>query len=157
MGGGPLDLPGPEYKPHLFDGNMWLSSAQHLRKGAAEPQAFLTRHIASYHLIERGSLWFPAWLRDDDGLGADLTGVQRRPNLSPAAQRYLDCLGADDLVHHVLAVLHDPAYREANADALRTERPRIPLPVWPDRILAEQATSWRHRRHVVGSSRRCWT
>ena len=95
MGGGPLDLPGPEYKPHLFDGNMWLSSAQHLRKGAAEPQAFLTRHIASYHLIERGSLWFPAWLRDDDGLGADLTGVQRRPNLSPVAQRYLDCLGAD--------------------------------------------------------------
>ena len=28
-------------------------------------------------------------------------------------------------------VLHDPAYREANAGALRMEWPRIPLPGWP--------------------------
>ena len=32
----------------------------------------------------------------------------------------------------MLAVLHDPAYREANAGALRMEWPRIPLPGWPD-------------------------
>ena len=38
----------------------------------------------------------------------------------------------EDLFHHVLAVLHDPAYREANAGALRMEWPRIPLPGWPD-------------------------
>ena len=37
----------------------------------------------------------------------------------------------EDLFHHVLAVLHDPAYREANAGALRMEWPRIPLPGWP--------------------------
>ena len=36
------------------------------------------------------------------------------------------------MFHHVLAVLHDPAYREANAGALRMEWPRIPLPGWPD-------------------------
>ena len=30
-----------------------------------------------------------------------------------------------------LAMLHDPAYREANAGALRMEWPRIPLPGWP--------------------------
>ena len=29
-------------------------------------------------------------------------------------------------------MLHDPAYREANARALRMEWPRIPLPGWPD-------------------------
>ena len=54
--------------------------------------------------------------------------------MSPAAQRYLDRLGAgvEDLFHHVLAVLHDPAYREANAGGLRMEWPRIPLPSWPD-------------------------
>ena len=76
---------------------------------------------------------FPAWLRDDD-LRTDATGAQRRPNLSPAAQSYLERLGAsvEDLFHHVLAVLHDPAYREANAGALRMEWPRIPLPGWPD-------------------------
>ena len=37
----------------------------------------------------------------------------------------------EDLFHHVLVVLHDPAYREANAGALRMEWPRIPLPGWP--------------------------
>ena len=40
--------------------------------------------------------------------------------------------GVEDLFHHVLAVLHDPDYREANAGALRMEWPRIPLPGWPD-------------------------
>ena len=40
-------------------------------------------------------------------------------------------MSAEDLFHHVLAVLHDPAYREANAGALRMEWPRIPLPGWP--------------------------
>ena len=130
---GLLDRPRPEYKPHVFDGNLWLSSAQHLRKGATEPQTCFTRDIASYHLIERGALWFPAWLRDE-GLGLGNDEAQRRPNLSDAAQRYLDRLGfgVDDLFHYALAVLHAPAYREANAGALRMEWPRIPLPGWPD-------------------------
>ena len=61
-------------------------------------------------------------------------GEQRRPNLSAAAQAYLDRLGLGvaDLFHHALATLHDPAYRAANAGALRMEWPRIPLPGWPD-------------------------
>ena len=129
-----------EYKPHVFEGNLWLSAAQHLRKGATEPQAAFIQHIGSYHLIERGGLWFPAWLRDDGlGIGGDTT--QRRPNLSPAAQRYLKHINAsvEDLFHHVLAVLHDPAYREANAGALRMEWPRIPLPGWPDGDTSEAA------------------
>ena len=56
----------------------------------------------------------------------------------------------EDLFHHVLAVLHDPAYREANAGALRMEWPRIPLPGWPDgeadhvaHVLAVSATRGR--------------
>ena len=83
--------------------------------------------------MDRGATCFSAWLRDE-GLGLGTDGAQRRPNLSPAAQRYLDRLelGVEDLFHHVLAVLHDPAYREANAGALRMEWPRIPLPGWPD-------------------------
>ena len=129
-----LDEKRSEYKPHVFDENMWLSSSQRIRKGEAEPQTAFTRHIASYHLIERVANWFPAWLRDD-GLGTDVVdGTRRRPNLSSAAESYLDRLGlgVEDLFHHVLAVLHDPAYREANAGALRMEWPRIPLPGWPD-------------------------
>ena len=128
-----LDRKRDEYKPHVFDGNLWLCSAQHLRKGETEPQTYFTRDMASYHLIERGALWFPAWLRNE-GLGVEGDGLQRRPNLSGTAQHYLERIDADveDLFHHVLAVLHDPAYREANAGALRMEWPRIPVPGWPD-------------------------
>ena len=127
-----LDEKRADYKEHVFEENLWLSSAQHLRKGAEEPQTCFTRHIGSLHLIERGANMFPAWLKDE-GLGLGTDGAQRRPNLSPAAQSYLDRLGlgVDDLFHHALAVLHDPAYREANAGALRMEWPRIPLPGWP--------------------------
>ena len=41
-------------------------------------------------------------------------------------------MGVEDLFHHVLATLHDPAYRQANSGALRMEWPRISLPGWPD-------------------------
>ena len=128
-----LDEKRANYRPHVVRGNMWVCSTQHLRKGAAEPQTYFSRHVAR-HLIERGANWFPAWLRDD-GLIGEMDGpTQLRPNLSPAAHSYLDRLGigVEDMFHHVLAVLHDPAYREANAGALRMEWPRIPLPGWPD-------------------------
>ena len=130
--GGLVDRPRPKYRPHLFEGNLWLSAAQHLRKGAAEPQAWATEHLGSLHLIERGALMFPAWFAES-GAG-DGNDSSCRANLSGMAQRYLDDLGknVEDLFHHVLSVLHDPSYREANAGALRMEWPRIPLPGWPD-------------------------
>ena len=54
--------------------------------------------------------------------------------MSGAAQSYLERLGAsvEDLFHHILAVLHDTTYNQVNADALRAEGPRIPLPGWPN-------------------------
>ena len=135
-----LDEKRADYRPHVFEGNVWFSAAQHLRKGETEPQTCLTQHLGSLHMIERTALWFPAWLHDD-GLGTDGNSEQRRPNLSPAAQRYLRQINAsmEDLFHHVLAVLHDPAYRKANAGALRMEWPRIPLPGWPDGDASEAA------------------
>ena len=134
-----LDEKRADYKPHIFEGNVWLSAAQHLRKGAEEPQACFTEHMGSLHLIERGSIQFPAWLRDD-GLGND-GNMARRANLSGTVQRHLKRLGAsvEDLFHHVLATLHDPAYRAANAGALRMGWPRIPLPGWPDGDTPEAA------------------
>ena len=79
-----------------------------------------------------GGSSFSAWFRDD-GIGSEESAT-RRPNLSATAQRYLDRLGlgVEDLFHHVLAALHDPAYREDNAGAFRMGWPRIPLPGWPD-------------------------
>ena len=64
-----------------------------------------------------------------------MAGRSGGPTSPTKAQAYLDRLGlgVEDLFHHALAVLHDPAYREANAGALRMEWPRIPLPGWPER------------------------
>ena len=72
------------------------------------------------------------WLRDE-GIGTE-DSSECRANLSGAARRYVDSLGIDvtDLFYYILAVLHDPGYREANAGALRMAWPRIPLPGWPD-------------------------
>ena len=124
-----LDRPRPDYKPHIFDGNMWLGANK--REIQDFSHGTLIHHIGGWKLGNWGIHFFPAWLRDD-GIGNVGNGA-RRPNLSGAAQRYLKHLNAsvEDLFHHVLAVLHDPNYREANADALRMDWPRIPLPGWP--------------------------
>ena len=128
-----LDEKRPEYKPHVFDGNLWLSAVPRFRRDAVESQSTMTPHAASLHLNEWSASMFPTWLQDE-GLALGNVPPERRANLSDAAQRYLDKLGlgVEDLFHHVLAVLHDPAYREANAGALRMGWPRIPLPGWPN-------------------------
>ncbi len=126
-----LDEKRAEYKPHVFDGNLWLEARSRESRDDFS-RGTLCRHLAD-NFGNGLSSFFPMWLRDNSlGLGGD--GSQRSANLSPAAQNYLDRLGlsVDDLFHHVIAVLHDPGYRAANAGALRMEWPRIPLPGWPD-------------------------
>ena len=131
-----LARPSPDYRPHVFDGNLALVSQQKPRREWSPPQVISA--MGCYDLMDRNVSCFPLWLRDEQAEGQqamlDGGGAQRRPNLSASAQRYLDRLGlgVEDLFHHALAVLHDPAYREANAGALRMEWPRIPLPGWPE-------------------------
>ena len=127
-----VDRPRTEYRPHVFEGNLSLVTQQKPRREWSPPQVI--GPIGCLDLIDRGATCFPIYLSEGE-LGIKvIDGTQRRPNLSPAAERYLDRLGlgVEDLFHHVLAVLHDPAYREANAGALRMEWPHIPLPGWPD-------------------------
>ena len=126
-----LDEKRADYQPHVFEGNLWLVSQQKPRREWSCPQAI--SHVGCLDLMDRGASCIPVWLRDD-GLGIDGNKKQRHPNLSGTAQRYLERLGTnvEDLFHHVLAVLHDCAYRKANAGTLRMEWPRIPLPGWPD-------------------------
>ena len=149
-----LDEKRAEYMPHVFEGNLWFSAVPRLRRDETEAQSGVTSHLASLHLNEWSASMFPMWLRDDTlRLGSNVG--QRSPNLSPAAQNYLDRLGlsVDDLFHHVIAVLHNPQYRVANAGALRMEWPRIPLPGWPDGsadgAAAELAASAARGRQLV--------
>ncbi len=129
--------PSPDYIPHVFEGNLWLGASKREIDEQFSHGASI-RHIGNWKLGNWGINFFPAYLRDEQADGQqpmlDGGGAKRRPNLSAAAQLYLDRLGlgVEDLFHQALAVLHDPAYREANAGALRMEWPRIPLPGWPD-------------------------
>ena len=124
-----LDRPRPHYRPHVFEGNVWMATPQKQRREWSPPPVL--SNVGDINLMDGSTAYVPEWLRED-GIGSE--GAERRPNLSDAAERYLDRLGSgvEDLFHHVLATLHDPAYREANAGALRMEWPRIPLPGWPD-------------------------
>ena len=144
-----LDEKRAEYEPHVFDANQWFCAARHLRKAPWEPQAAFTTNLSSYHLIERGALWFPLYLRDDL-LGVEVDGVKLRTNLSELAQTYIESMSAEpeDLFHHVLGTLHDPAYREANAGGLRMGWPRIPLPESAD-ALVESATKGRRLARLL--------
>ena len=102
----------PHYPTHVFKGNLWVAGARHLRRGADEPQACFAKHLASRHLIERGTSMFPAWLRDDVlQVGVGENGeVPRRPNLSTGARRYLQRLnlGVVSRIFSVEAQIHFP-------------------------------------------------
>ncbi len=52
--------------------------------------------------------------------GGESVSAPRNPSAIPPTP--------ETLFHHVLAVLHAPAYREENAGALRQDWPRVPLP-----------------------------
>ena len=127
-----LDEKRADYQRHVFEGNLWLGSNKREIDEDFSHGTYI-RQLGNWKLGNWGIHFLPIWLRDD-GLGVESNDPRRRPNLSPAARRYLDSLGmgVEDLFHHALAVLHDPAYRQANAGALRMEWPRIPLPGWPD-------------------------
>ena len=127
-----LDEKRADYKQHVFEENLWLGSNKREIDNEFS-HGTLIQHLGNWKLGNWGIHFFPAWLREE-GLALAGGGEQRRPNLTANAQAYLDRLGlgVEDLFHHALAVLHDPAYREANAGALRMEWPRIPLPGWPD-------------------------
>ena len=119
-----LDRPRPDYRPHVFKGNRWLVLQNKARPDLSPPLAI--SHIGDLNQMNSGVYCVPVWLSS--------SGLQCRPNLSGAAQSYLERLGAsvENLFHHVLTVLHDPTYNQVNADVLRAEGPRIPLPCWSD-------------------------
>ena len=129
-GRGLLGRPSSAYRLQAFDGNLFIEARER------DPKEDFSRGTIIRGLADNFgngfSSFFPIWLRDDR-IGRDRNDPYRA-NLSAEAKRYLDRIGAsvEDLFHHVLAALHDPAYRNANAGALRMGWPRIPLPGWPD-------------------------
>ena len=129
-GHGLLGRPVPDYRQHVFKGNAYLVLQNKARPDLSPP--LLISDLGDLNQMNSGVYCVPAKLVDHTlGRRADQTAC--RPNLSNAARSYLERLGANvtDLVHYVVAILHDPAFNRDNAGALRAEGPRIPLPAWP--------------------------
>ncbi len=118
-----LERKSPDHFKHLMPDNVWLVSQQHPRRDWSAPQ--VASGLVNLDAMDRSASALPLYLT------GDLTSNhQRRPNLSRIATDYLATVGADPatLFYHALATLHAPAYREANAGALRQDWPRVPLP-----------------------------
>ena len=83
---------------------------------------------------------FPLWLLNDDDDGQP----SRRPNLSPALVGELGRSGSasrsapEALFGYIYALFHSPAYRERDAEQLRTGFPRV-LPPRNAELLAEMS------------------
>ena len=128
-----LDEKRSEYQPHVFPGNPYLVFQRKARPESSPPLSII--NMGDLNQMNSGVHCVPLWLRDE-GLGLEV----------------------EELFHHVLAVLHDPGYRDANAGALRMEWPRIPLPGWPDgdapgaaEELAASAERGRRLAHLLDS------
>lgn len=133
-----LDEKRSEYVPHVVGAHLAIEARP--REVLAWCRGTLATTLADQ--VGNGmSHWFVQRLRssnDPEHLFADAFSDAERVraswNLSDAAWGVLDALGLDDpglVFHHVLATLHTPAYREANAGALRQDWPRIPWPKLP--------------------------
>ena len=129
-GRGLLGRPSTDYPPQVFDGNLFIEAREREAKEDFS-RGTLIRGLAD-NFGNGFSNFFPMLLCDH-GIGNNGNSVQRA-NLSGTAQNYLQHIraNAEDLFYYVIATLHDPAYRIANAGALRMGWPRIPLPGWPD-------------------------
>ena len=151
-----LDEKRADYRAYVFNENRWIEAREREAQEGFS-RGTLVRYMAD-NFGNGLSSYFPLWL-NDDGVRSD-DADPPRANLSKTAEEYLNCLGlnVEDLFHHVLAVLHDPSYRNANAGALRMEWPRIPLPGWPSgsvqcaaEELARSAARGRHLATLLDS------
>lgn len=134
-----LDEKRAEYVPHVFPGNLWIEARQKQPKDAFDRG--LPVRVLADNFGNGLSSFFPLFVKSgavDGRLHAPGEAVTPVPNLTDGARDYLASLSAEpaNLFHHVLAVLHSPAYRLDNAGALRQDWPRVPLPATVDALKA---------------------
>ena len=136
-----LDEKRSEYFPHLFPQNIWLEARQRQPMDQFD-RGFVTRALGD-NFGNGLSSFFPLYLKNqikpqNSLLDEPAALTEYQPNLSNAATEYLARIDADapTLFHHIVAILHAPAYRIDNAGALKQDWPRIPLPATRERLLA---------------------
>jgi predicted helicase len=146
----------PEFGKQVSENGFLLTRAA----GVAQPEGipFLyTRTLVARDAMRGHAVAFPLYLHEDaetrNGQGTlpGLAGkAQTDGNLSPLASDYLCGLNLGNspessasLWLHTLAIGYSPAYLEENADGVRQDWPRIPLPSSLERFKASAALGQR--------------
>lgn len=122
-------------------GNLFLVIPEPADRTPSGPAVWLTPYPCDYDFYEGHARHFPLYISGNE------SGSRTTSNLSAATRRYLEALRpavhapaeAEKttpppmdlwLWHYALAVLFTPTYIGQNADAIRRDWPRIPLPGW---------------------------
>ena len=145
--------PRPELLDQAWEGNQFLLARRHAPKSKDGAAFFFSRRLADQHVLHTDAYFIPLHVRTRQpapALQGDLLGgPSATANLSAAVRAYLAALGmpcpdvdanAAELVWlHVLAIGYSPAYLAENADGIRQDWPRVPLPAERDDLLASAA------------------
>ena len=144
--------PSPELLGHArVKGNRFLITRDTADKTPEGPPFYFSRLVCDYDSISGHARHFPAFLAPDSSSGDKPLIEEQKPhaNLSPSARKYLAKLGvkapdtdakATELLWlHALAIGYSPAYINDNADGIRRDWPRMPLPANRKMLLASAA------------------
>ena len=131
----------PELLSHAWAGNRFLLARCHAPKAPDGATFYWLGHIADQHVMHTDAYFLPVYLRDDQTEGLFMEAGEPfalSANLSKAARAYLAALGVTDpdadartaglIWMHALAIGYSPTYLKENADGVRRDWPRIPLP-----------------------------
>jgi hypothetical protein len=131
--------PRPSLWAQCFEGNRFLATRP---AGVANPEGYpfmFTAALGDNDALRGHAYYFPLDLKQNrpEAANGHLFGADdsTQHNYSPTVARYLETLGetaaqshAADIWLHTLAIGYSPAYLEENADGIRQDWPRIPLP-----------------------------
>ena len=139
--------PRPNYWPQCWKGNSFLLSRFNRTKDPEGIPFYFVRGLCDDHLLATDASAFPHRLDTLPGLGKTSDNIIS--NLSPLARDYLASLSlpnpdadeatAELIWMHALAIGYAPAYLSENADGIRQDWPRIPLPKEKATLLSSAA------------------
>jgi Type ISP C-terminal specificity domain/N-6 DNA Methylase len=140
------------------DGNQFLLVRRHASKFPDGAAIYYSRHISDQHILHTDAYFIPFDLRTPASLGKDPRQAEllahmtppkpgKKPNLSPEAASYVSRIGAKSgdvkstasIWLHSLAMGHAPQFLKENADGIRQDWPRIPLPNSNDALIGSAA------------------
>jgi hypothetical protein len=141
--------PRPALVGQHWPGNKFIITRVMAERPKEKIAITITSELPDYHLLRPNAVAIPILLKRGSQREKDLSPpslfdesapVETGPaaNLSPAARSYLAALGLPDpdadpdtaalIWMHALAVGYSPAYLTENADGIRQDWPRVPLP-----------------------------